>query len=388
MFAKAFPDRELEILRGGNFIMELPKVRKFAAIMEARTDEEIGGKIRNVHVAEIHEEPMPEMGPKDVMLKMETCQICTTDYQHWLGLREHQGFPMAGGHEWSAIVIATGEEVVSLKVGDRVGPVHGGCGECVNCRRGHSFACTAKAKKRGPVNGFLGGRGFANYGVEPETALVKLSNDLDPQVAGFIEPIATCVCGMKRLRVQPGETVVIIGAGTMGIANAQVAHAFGARVIISELSPKKLERARAMGFADVIDATKVDPVEEVMRLTDGYGADAVIAAVGLGAAYKQGYAMLKRVEGRFLLFAAGYPKPEWEIDPNEIHYRRIEIIGTMSGDVADFADAAFMISHKIVDPSYSLESLGKMVPLKDIQQAYIAAATPDAYRVTVDLQKV
>lgn len=81
--------------------MELPKVRKFAAIMEARTDEEIGGKVRNVHVAEIHEEPMPEMGPKDVMLKMETCQICTTDYQHWLGLREHQGFPMAGGHEWS-----------------------------------------------------------------------------------------------------------------------------------------------------------------------------------------------------------------------------------------------------------------------------------------------
>ena len=193
---------------------------------------------------------------------------------------------------------------------------------------------------------------------------------------------------MRRLRVQPGETVVIIGAGTMGIANAQVAHAFGARVIISELSPKKLERARSMGFADVIDATKVDPVEEVMRLTNGYGADAVIAAVGLGAAYKQGYAMLKRVEGRFLLFAAGYPKPQWEIDPNEIHYRRIEIIGTMSGDVADFEDAAFLISHKIVDPSYSLETLGKMVPLRDMQKAYVAAATPDAYRVTVDLQEV
>ena len=368
--------------------MELPKYRKFAAIMEARTDEEIGGKGRNVHVAEIHEEPMPEMGPRDVMLKMETCQICTTDYQHWLGLREHQGFPMAGGHEWSAIVIAKGEDVIGFNVGDRVGPVHGGCGECLNCRRGRSFACTGKARHNGPVNGFLGARGFANYGVLPETSLVRLSNDLDPQVAGFIEPIATCVCGMRRLRVQPGETVVIIGAGTMGIANAQVAHAFGARVIISELSPKKLERARSMGFADVIDATKVDPVEEVMRLTNGYGADAVIAAVGLGAAYKQGYAMLKRVEGRFLLFAAGYPKPQWEIDPNEIHYRRIEIIGTMSGDVADFEDAAFLISHKIVDPSYSLETLGKMVPLRDMQKAYIAAATPDAYRVTVDLQEV
>ena len=154
--------------------MELPKYRKFAAIMEARTDEEIGGKVRNVHVAEIHEEPMPEMGPRDVMLKMETCQICTTDYQHWLGLREHQGFPMAGGHEWSAIVIAKGEDVIGFNVGDRVGPVHGGCGECLNCRRGRSFACTGKARRNGPVNGFLGARGFANYGVLPETSLVRL----------------------------------------------------------------------------------------------------------------------------------------------------------------------------------------------------------------------
>ena len=346
------------------------------------------GVIVKGHLAEMHEMPFPEVGPTDIVVKLIANNICTTDYQQWMGLRDHQGFPMAGGHEWSAIVIAKGEDVIGFNVGDRVGPVHGGCGECLNCRRGRSFACTGKARHNGPVNGFLGARGFANYGVLPETSLVRLSNDLDPQVAGFIEPIATCVCGMRRLRVQPGETVVIIGAGTMGIANAQVAHAFGARVIISELSPKKLERARSMGFADVIDATKVDPVEEVMRLTNGYGADAVIAAVGLGVAYKQGYAMLKRVEGRFLLFAAGYPKPQWEIDPNEIHYRRIEIIGTMSGDVADFEDAAFLISHKIVDPSYSLETLGKMIPLRDMQKAYIAAATPDAYRVTVDLQEV
>ena len=127
-------------------------------------------------------------------------------------------------------------------------------------------------------------------------------------------------------------------------------------------------------------------VEEVMKLTDGYGADCVIAAVGLGSAYEQGYKMLKRVEGRFLLFAAGYPVPEWQINPNEIHYRRIEIIGTMSGDVSDFADAAYLISHKIVDPSFSLEN--KLIPLKEMQRAFKEAATPDAYRVTVDLQDV
>jgi L-iditol 2-dehydrogenase len=172
----------------------------------------------------------------------------------------------------------------------------------------------------------------------------------------------------------------------MGLLNAQVARAFGARVIITELTPKKLERARAMGIAEVIDAKHNDPVQAVKDLTNGAGADAVIAAVGLGIAYKQGYEMLKRVEGRFLLFAAGYPVPQWEINPNEIHYRRIEIIGTMSGDVVDFADAAFMISNKLVNCSYSLE--GSVFPLRDIQAAFKAAATPDAYRVTVDLQGV
>ena len=366
--------------------MELPKTRKFAAIMADRTDEEIGGKIRNVHVAEIHEEPLREIEADEVLLKMETCQICTTDYQQWLGLREHQGFPMADGHEWSGTVIAKGDAVKSFEIGDRVATIHGGCGKCINCRRGHTFACTNKGGPRLPVDGFIGGRGFSNYTIQKETAIVKVSNDIEPAIAGFVEPIATCIRGMKRLRVQPGETVVIIGAGTMGIANAQVAHAFGARVIITELTPKKLARARSMGFADVVDSMNTDPVEEVMKLTDGYGADCVIAAVGLGSAYEQGYKMLKRVEGRFLLFAAGYPVPEWQINPNEIHYRRIEIIGTMSGDVADFADAAYLISHRIVDPSFSLEN--KLIPLREMQRAFKEAATPDAYRITVDLQDV
>ena len=141
-----------------------------------------------------------------------------------------------------------------------------------------------------------------------------------------------------------------------------------------------------MGFAEIVDAKNGDPVEQVKQLTDGKGADAVIAAVGHSVAYRQGMEMLKRLEGRFLLFAAGYPVPEFQINPNDVHYRRIEIIGTMSADVEDYVDAGFMISNKIVDCSYSLE--GKTFALKDIQEAFAAAATPDTYRITVDLQGV
>ena len=130
-----------------------------------------------------------------------------------------------------------------------------------------------------------------------------------------------------------------------------------------------------MGIAEVIDAKSNNPVEEVMRLTDGKGADAVIAAVGNTIAYKQGALRCsRRWKAASCCSQQGYPQPEMQINPNEIHYRRLEIIGTMNADVADFVDAAFMISNKIVNCSYSLE--GRTFPLRDIQEAYKAAATP------------
>ena len=96
--------------------------------------------------------------------------------------------------------------------------------------------------------------------------------------------------------------------------------------------------------------------------------------------------MLSQYRGKLLIFPAGYPKPELQVDPNELHYRKLEIIGTFGSDLKDWYEAATLISKRLIDCSYSLE--GKFIPLRDIQQAYEAAATPDAYRVTVDLQSV
>jgi L-iditol 2-dehydrogenase len=343
------------------------------------------GVIVEPHVAEMHSEPLGTMGPDEVVIKMETCNICTTDYQHWDGLRNHQGFPMAGGHEWSGIIAARGENVKSLEVGDRVAMNTSGCGTCAACRTGQTASCLTR-RQRKLINGYLGARGYADYRIAYPDELLKMSLDITAAEAGFLEPVATVVSGMKKLRVRPAETVVVVGAGTMGLVNAQVAKAFGARVIITELTPKKLERARAMGIGEVIDAKNEDAVARVKELTGGLGTDAVIPAVGNTFAYKQAYDMLKQYEGRLLLFAAGYPKPEMTIDPNEVHYRRLEIIGTIGGNVQDFLDSAFLISNKIVNTKYSLE--GKVFPLRDIQEAYKAAAMPDSYRVTVDLQGV
>ena len=139
-------------------------------------------------------------------------------------------------------------------------------------------------------------------------------------------------------------------------------------MIVSEMIPKKIETAKAMGF-EVIDCNESDPVEKVKELTEGIGADAVIVAVGATSANSQGLEMLKQNDGRMLLFAAGYPVPELKVDSNMLHYRKMELIGTFGADHEDFKEAAQALSTKVVDVSKLVEE--KKFPLSRLQEAYV-----------------
>ena len=342
------------------------------------------GYLASAKHAEIGERELPELAPNEVLVKQLTCNICTTDYQHWMGLREHQGYPMAGGHEGSGVVEAVGSDVKNIKVGDHVA-VNGyvGCALCEACLQGRYSDCVNKPKDRPrTADGYLGSFGFATYAIHKEINMVKMSPDLDPAEAGYLEPVATVCRGMRKLRLEPQETVVVIGAGTMGLVNAQVARTHAARVIVSEIMPKKIETAKAMGF-EVIDCNKVDPVEEAMRLTGGVGVDCVIVAVGATKANEQAVQMLKKNDGRVLLFAAGYPVPEIPVDSNVVHYRRIELLGTFGADAQDFAKAAKLLNTRAIDVSKIIEP--KRFKLDDFQAAMEAASTPGMYRVCVEL---
>lgn len=334
-------------------------------------------------IAEVRERALPELGDFDVLLEMKACNICTTDYQQWLGLREHQGYPMAGGHEASGVVVETGAKVRDLKPGDLVATGYTGCGCCDACRRGEVDQCAEMICDT--EDGYRWGMfGFSNRCVKKINGLYKIKTSVNPSEAGFLEPLATVIHGAKKLRIQPFETVVVIGAGTMGLINAQVARAFGAKVIISEMMEKKLKTAEAMGF-EAIDCGKEDPVKAVRVLTEGEGVDAVIVAVGATSANKQALEMLKDKDGRVLLFAAGYPAPEIDIDSNQTHYRRTEIIGTFGADNTDFAQAAKALSIGMVDVSKLVED--RTFTLDEIQEAYKEASKPGMYRVSVLLDQ-
>ena len=121
------------------------------------------------------------------------------------------------------------------------------------------------------------------------------------------------------------------------------------------------------------------------ELTDGKGVDAVIVAVGNTGANTQAVQMLKKVDGRVLLFAAGYPAPLIETDSNELHYRRIELIGTFGADMKDFFEAARLLNTGAVDMSKLVEP--EKFPLDRIQDAFAAASVPGKYRVRVLLNE-
>lgn len=330
------------------------------------------------------ERPIPPIGAHDVLIEQLTCNICTTDYQQWMGLREHQGYPMVGGHEGAGRVVKTGEAVTTVKLGDLVAiNSYLGCGYCEQCKMGHVSQC-GNAPQYLTEDGYRGEFGFSTYSVWDEGTLLRMNPSLDPACAGFLEPLSTVVMGHRKLRLQPFETVLVIGAGTMGLLNALAARARGARVLITELMEKKLNAAREAGF-EVIDAGKEDPVARVRELTDGKGADCAIVAVGNTAANTQAINSVRKIDGRILMFAAGYPVPQIEIDSNAVHYRRLEIIGTYGADNEDFIAAARMLNTGLIDVSPLIEP--QRYPLTQIQEAFAAASRPGMYRVCVECQK-
>lgn len=330
--------------------------------------------------AEVRERPLPPPGPDEVLVKQDACNICTTDYQQWLGQREGRGYPMAGGHESAGTVVETGALVTDFRPGDRVAAAYVTCGICEACKRG--LDCTNN--KIGPnklsADGYRGMFGFADYAVRPARALLKMRQDISPSEAAFLEPLATVVKGLEKLRLKSLETVAVIGGGTMGLLNALAARVMGARVIVCELMEHKLAVAKTMDF-QTIDGKTGDTRSQLVELTDGKGVDAVIVAAASGRANGDALEAVKHLDGRILFFAAGYPAPEIAIDSNAIHYRRLELIGTYGAELPHFCVAADMLNQGWVRVSPLIER--NKYPLDNIQEAFAEAAAPGKFRVSV-----
>src|SRR4051812_23964868 len=328
--------------------------------------------------------PVPKLGPGELLIRVHTCGICGTDLKK-ISSGSHSA-PRIFGHETAGIVAAVGANVSKFKVGDRVMAFHHiPCGNCYYCER-KVFAQCPTYKKVGATAGFEpAGGGFAEYIRVMDwivrKGVVKIPASVSFEQASFIEPVNTCLKGIQSLRLQPGETVLVMGAGPIGIILVVLAARAGARVVASDLYPQRLTIARSFGISDTIEAGSVNVLEKMKSLTEGRGADAVIVAVGGNALIKPAMDTV-RPGGRVMLFAQTQ-RSEAAIDPAAICVDEKTVMGSYSASVdmqdetVDFVfnggvDLAGLISHRF--------------PLKQAVEAIKLAANPQPDSMKIVLQ--
>ncbi|HEV2579312.1 MAG TPA: alcohol dehydrogenase catalytic domain-containing protein [Ktedonobacteraceae bacterium] len=244
--------------------------------------------------ADLVEMAIPEIGPDDVLIRSRAVGICGSDVELYRGIRP-EGFyryPIVPGHEWAGEVSVVGERVQTFVPGDKV--VAEGflfCGICRNCRNGLTNLC-----ERGYDEiGFTRAGGMAEYVMVPARQVHSLPRMCSLEQAALLEPTAVVANAFLRAQPQPGDTVVVVGDGNIGLLAIQIARLFSpAAIVLIGSRPERLAMARQHGATHTVNGREDDPLTLVQTLTKGQGADLVFE----GGTRPEGVAMALRLAKR------------------------------------------------------------------------------------------
>jgi threonine dehydrogenase-like Zn-dependent dehydrogenase len=325
--------------------------------------------------------PIPEPGPRQALVKVKACALCTWEQRMYAG--EEPVYPVAGGHEVSGELLKLGSQVYSdARVGDRVmaSPLTR-CGYCESCRRGMDSNCD-NARKSFRDTDIPGPAGLAEYILLDDYQIFKANNAVSFQEICLSEPLACVLRSTRKAQVRRADNVVVIGAGIMGMLHLNLCKRLGARVIVSELDARRAAKAREMGADEIIDAGSEDLAGRVKALTGGRGADALFCAVSVAGAVEEAVEAAAK-GGRVMVYAGIYPRTaRITVDPNLFHNKEITLTGTVSQNKEDVLEAVRLISGGIVDmkPLISLT-----FPFSRLHEALQASLRRDIYRVLVTM---
>jgi L-iditol 2-dehydrogenase len=332
----------------------------------------------------LQEVPVPEIGPGELLIRVHTCGICGTDLKK-IATGSHSA-PRIFGHETTGVISAVGVGVERYRVGERVMVFHHiPCGDCYYCQH-KVFAQCPTYKKVGATAGYEpSGGGFSEYvrvmdWIVDRGGVVSIPDGVSFEQASFIEPVNTCMKGVETLTLKPGETVLVVGQGPIGIILAVLARRRGARVITSDLFPQRHTISKAFGLSENIDASSQDTVETIKSLTEGRGADAVILAVA-GNGLIRPAMNATRPGGRVLLFAQTQ-HGEATIDPAAVCVDEKSLLGSYSasvdlqGESEQFVLGGEMEMERLISHSF---------PLQEAVQALQLAAhpKPDSMKIVI-----
>ena len=339
---------------------------------------------RGVNDVRLETVPVSKIGPGEMLVRVHSCGVCGTDLKK-ISTGSHSA-PRIFGHETSGVVAAVGEGVQTYRPGDRVMVFHHiPCRQCFYCQN-KTFAQCATYKKVGCTAGFEpSGGGFAEYvrvmDWIVEHGTVRIPDGVSYEQACFVEPVNTCMKGIEALRLHPGETVLAIGQGPIGIILSVLARQAGATLITSDLYAERLRIGASFGLDLTIDASRANVVDRVRELTEERGADAVILAVG-GNSLIRTAMDAARPGGRVLLFAQTQ-HGEALIDPAAICVDEKTLVGSYSASVDLQEQSVRFVMNRVMD----LERLvSHRFPLPQSPQALELAAHPQPSSMKIMIQ--
>ncbi len=304
--------------------------------------------------------PVPEPDPGEVLVAVAACGLCGSDLEISAGTLTGPKVPLIMGHEPAGTVAAVGSGVTNVRVGDHVVvALYVTCGHCDYCRTDQDNLCINLVGRPG----FELDGAFAEYFKLPARNLFPISPEVPlEQVAAMSDGVATSWHAVRRqARVQPGQTVVVLGVGGLGIHATQITRLSGARTIAVDIVPEKLHLAQRYGADIALDARDENVTAQVLELTGGMGADAVLDFVAEPETVKMGLSMLRRGGGLALVGLA--PGKPFMADSVDVVLSEKRIVGSRTSSKQDLVDVIRLVEQgkitPVVSQRYRLEEVNQ-----------------------------
>jgi len=309
----------------------------------------------------IEDRPKPTITDNEVLLRVRAVSICGSELHAYEGISERRKPPLIMGHEFSGEIAEVGKQVKNFEVGERVtvDPLTR-CGICVSCTSGRGNICMNVR-----LIGLHTSGAFAEYVPVPATNLHRLPGNVSFEEGSCIEPFAVGFHSVIRTPVEVGDTVVVLGAGTIGLTNLQAARIAGAReTIVTDLVDYRLKLAKKLGADVTINSKSEDPVKKIMELTDNKGADVAIEAVGIQPTVQQAMAMI-RIGGKVTI--VGMLSRTMQLEMLDAVVKEMDIKGTYGYTPGDFRIALGMIANGRADVK---SLITHVLPLNEVGRGF------------------
>ncbi|MEM9923200.1 MAG: zinc-dependent dehydrogenase [Cyanobacteria bacterium P01_D01_bin.50] len=340
---------------------------------------------RGVNNLSYEEIPVPRLESDEVLVQVQVVGLCQSDIKK---IRYPlYAPPRIFGHETAGIITAVGDEVKKWQVGQRVAVMHHiPCMRCAYCMNDNFSMCDTY-KNIVTTAGFApSGGGFAEYVKVPghivkNGGLIPIPDDITFEEASFVEPTNCCLKAVKKAEIAPGKTVLITGAGPIGLMFIMLVKYFGGKAISTDLLPSRIQKALDVGAEAAFDARDADLANKIQEITDGLGVDVTLLAVPSDKAFFQALDCTRK-GGKILFFAEFPDELEIPINPNILYRREIDLMGSYSSSYRLQSLAADIVFNRRIDVkalisnSYSLENLSAAVE---------QAVTPseDTYKILI-----